>query len=239
MKIEKEELKKQIRKWIRQGYIRPEEIPSIDLYVEQVIRFMDNYLSGYKRGEDDKTLTKTMVNNYTKNSLLPPTENKRYNSDHIVLLILIYYMKNVISISDIRTVLSPLVEDYAVEGKDDNALTELYKNMYELEKRQYFDTEDSILKTLALSEKKVEGEGEEDEYLKNFIFLCLLGYDVFMKRKVMEHIIDSMQAERSRAAEEKKAAEEKAARAKAAKAKTAKPKEKQKPARTGKPQKKE
>ena len=192
MRIEKDELKKQIRKWIRQGYIQPDEIPSIDLYVEQVIRFMDQYLAGYKRGGEDKTLTKTMVNNYTKNELLPPTEKKRYNSDHIIFLILIYYMKSVISIGDIRTVLAPLVKDYEAENKR-YSLTDLYRSMYELEKRQYFDTESSILKTLALSEKNFEDE--EDEYLKNFIFLCLLGYDIFMKRKVMEHIIDSMQEE--------------------------------------------
>ena len=203
MKIDRTELKKQLRKWIRQGYIQPEEIPDIDLYVEQLIRFMDRFLSGYKRSEDDKTLTKTMVNNYTKNELIPPSNNKRYGSDHVILLILIYYMKNVISISDIRTVLEPLVQDYEKGEGRKYSLEEIYKTLYGFEKQQYFNTENSILKTLELAEKN-SGAGE-DEYLNNFLFLCLLGYDIFTKRKMMEHIIDSMREER----EEKPAKEKK------------------------------
>ncbi len=237
MEIIKNDLKKQMRTWIRQGYIQPEEIPNIDLYVEQVIRFMDKYLSGYKRGEDDKTLTKTMVNNYTKNELLPPTDKKRYGSDHVILLILIYYMKNVISISDIRTVLGPLVDTCSQEGKE-GYLTEIYKEMYDLEKHQYFNSENSILKTLDLAQRGMEGK--DDEYLKNLIFLCLLGYDIFVKRKVMEHIIDTMAQEREAAVaeeEKKKEAADKAAKQRTARDKNTKAKAKPAQTRPKRPQK--
>ena len=58
-------------------YIRPEEIPNIDLYMDQVTTFMDKQLASTKRYEDDKILTKTMINNYTKNHLLPPPVKKK------------------------------------------------------------------------------------------------------------------------------------------------------------------
>ena len=72
------------------------DIPSIDLYMDQVTTFMDRHLSGNKRFDDDKILTKTMINNYSKNNLLPPPVKKKYSREHIILLILIYYYKNIL-----------------------------------------------------------------------------------------------------------------------------------------------
>ena len=97
-----DELKNQIGQWLDLGYIAPEDIPSIELYMDQVTTFMDRYLSKNKRTEEDKTLTKTMINNYTKNDLLPPPNKKRYSKEHIILLIYIYYFKNVVTINDIH-----------------------------------------------------------------------------------------------------------------------------------------
>ena len=73
----------------RIDYIKPEDIPNIDLYMDQVTTFMEEQLSSTKRYEDDKILTKTMINNYAKNNLLPPPIKKKYSKEH--LLVLIYY----------------------------------------------------------------------------------------------------------------------------------------------------
>ncbi len=189
MEFGKESLKKQIRELINQGHIQPQDIPSIDLYMEQITTFMDKYLSGYKRDDEDKTLTKTMINNYTKNNLLPPPDKKKYGKEHIIILIYIYYFKNVISISDIKTILSPLIDDCMDEACG-YSLDEVYEKLYKLELRQYFNTESSIIKTLELANSMKE-KGE-DEYISQFMFLSLLGYDIFMKKKLMEKIIDDM-----------------------------------------------
>ena len=83
-------------------YVKPEDIPNIDLYMDQVTTFMDSQLATSKRHEDDKILTKTMINNYAKNDLLPPPEKKKYSKEHVLTLIFIYYFKSILSISDIR-----------------------------------------------------------------------------------------------------------------------------------------
>ena len=57
-------------------YVKPEDIPNIDLYMDQITTFMDSQLADFKRHEDDKILTKTMINNYAKNNLLPPPTRK-------------------------------------------------------------------------------------------------------------------------------------------------------------------
>ena len=74
----------------RVDYIRPGEIPNIDLYMDQVTTFMDKELSSTRRYADDKILTKTMINNYAKNNLLPPPVKKKYSREHVLFLIFIY-----------------------------------------------------------------------------------------------------------------------------------------------------
>ncbi len=77
------------------------DIPQIDLYMDQVTTFMDNGLAQYKRNEADKILTKTMINNYTKAKIFPPPVKKKYSRTHLMLLIMIYHLKSVLSIKDI------------------------------------------------------------------------------------------------------------------------------------------
>ena len=80
-------------------YIKAEDIPDIDLYMDQVTTFMDSRLKNTTRHPDeDKVLTKTMINNYAKNKLLPPPEKKRYSREHILMLIFIYYFNFSIAI---------------------------------------------------------------------------------------------------------------------------------------------
>ena len=81
------------------------EIPDLDLYMDQVITLFENKLSKGKRFDDDKLLTKTMINNYAKDKLLQPITNKKYSRENILLLILIYNLKQSLSISDIKTLL--------------------------------------------------------------------------------------------------------------------------------------
>lgn len=204
MDIKSENLKKQIREEIKLGHIAPEDIPSIELYMDQVTTFMDKYLSQNKRFEEDKTLTKTMINNYSKNNLLPPSDKKRYSKEHIILLIYIYYLKNVVSINDIQTTLGPLIDHYYDNPMASHSLEEIYENLYKLEMKQHFKVENSIVSTFELAESSFPDH--EDSYVKNLTFLSLLGYDIFLKKKMMEKIIDQMAEEQNK---EKEAADAK------------------------------
>ena len=66
----------------RIDYIKPEDIPNIDLYMDQVTTFMEEQLVSTKRYEEDKILTKTMINNYAKNNLLPSPEVCNWAAAH-------------------------------------------------------------------------------------------------------------------------------------------------------------
>ena len=101
-------------------YIQPGDFPSIDLYMDQVTTFMDNHLVHCKRNEEDKILTKTMINNYAKNDLLPPPEKKKYTKDHLLFMVWIYYFKNLLSIGDVQMIMSPLADYYFGKKGDRN-----------------------------------------------------------------------------------------------------------------------
>ena len=77
-------------------YIRSEDIPNIDLYMDQVTSFLNTRLKSTTRNKgEDKILTKTMINNYTKAKVLPPPVKKKYGRMHIMLLIMIFHLKTV------------------------------------------------------------------------------------------------------------------------------------------------
>ena len=114
-------------------YIRPEDIPNIDLYMDQVTTFMEEHLKKTRRHPGDKILTKTMINNYAKNDLLPPPTKKKYSREHMLVLIFIYYFKNLLSITDIQALLKPLTEKYFKNDKD-FGMEEVYKEVFSLEK---------------------------------------------------------------------------------------------------------
>ena len=107
-------------------YVKPEDIPNIGLYMDQVTTFMDSQLQHSKRHDNDKILTKTMINNYAKNDLIPPPEKKKYSKEHVLTLIFIYYFKSILSISDIQSILNPITDRYF--GKEDSYnLEDIYK----------------------------------------------------------------------------------------------------------------
>ena len=178
----------------RIDYIHAEDIPNIDLYMDQVTTLMDSGLSSSKRYEEDKILTKTMINNYAKNNLLPSPEKKRYSKEHLLVLIFIYYFKNILSISDIQTLLGPLTDKY-FRSMDDMDLTAIYNEVFSMEKGQIESLQKELLERYEIAQGTFENAPEEDrDFLKLFSFICLLSFDVYVKKMLIEQMIDELRA---------------------------------------------
>ncbi|MEE1085714.1 MAG: DUF1836 domain-containing protein [Schaedlerella sp.] len=173
-------------------YVHSSEIPNIDLYMDQVTTFMDAHLSSTKRYEDDKILTKTMINNYTKNNLLPPSNKKKYSKEHVLLLILIYYFKSFLSIKDIETFLAPLKNNYfSAEGELD--LTFIYEELFKVQKSQIGPMIEDMKQAFSRSEQTFADVPEKDrETLQTFALLCDLSFDVYIKKMLIERILDDV-----------------------------------------------
>lgn len=172
-------------------YIKTADIPNIPLYMDQVTTFMDSQLSGTKRYDSDKILTKTMINNYAKNDLLPPPLKKKYSKEHLLVLIFIYYFKSFLTITDIQAILNPITNKFF----DDNTsitLEDIYNEVFSLEKEQIAFLKDDLIHKYQLASETFENADQDQEFLKTFSFICLLSFDVYVKKHIIEHLIDQL-----------------------------------------------
>lgn len=176
----------------RIDYVKPDDIPNIELYMDQVTTFMETQLSSTKRHSEDKILTKTMINNYAKNNLLPPPVKKKYSKEHILLLIFVYYFKNLLSIKDIEVLLNPITEKY-FDNHSDMDLTSIYEEICQLEKQRIDTLSEDIEKIHASVLDTFSNADEKDrEYLHLFAFICSLSFDVYVKKLLIEKLIDEL-----------------------------------------------
>ena len=178
----------------RIDYIKLDDIPNIDLYMDQVTTFMEGQLASTKRYDDDKILTKTMINNYTKNNLLPPPVKKKYSREHVLVMIFIYYFKNILSIKDIETLLAPITDKYFHNGSNLN-ITSIYEEVCKQEVSRIDAMQKDVAKAYHQAMESFEQEGikEEDrDYFRLFSFISSLSFDVYVKKLLIEKLINEL-----------------------------------------------
>lgn len=185
-------LKKILRRIREASYVEPEDIPSIELYMDQVTTFMDEHLKNNKRHPSDKALTKTMINNYTKNRLLPAPVKKKYSKEHMLLLLFIYYFKNLLTFSDIENIFKPITNlHFSNKEKSGIDLEDIYKEIIRLNKPDVYELQKDIIRKFKKAGKSFEGaDKEQREQLILFAFICDLAFDVYMKKQIIEQISD-------------------------------------------------
>ena len=192
-------------------HVHAGSLPSLDLYMDQVTGFMEEHLASMKRHPEDKALTKTMINNYAKNKILPPPVGKRYNKNHMLILLLIYYYKSMLSLSDIRTVVDPLAENYfSLHSKP--RLTDIYEEIFSFANGEMQNLVEDLEKKFQTANSSFSEqdpafanlEESEREQLQSFSFLSLLAFDVYLKKQLMEKIVDRMEESQKKRKRKKK-----------------------------------
>ena len=181
---------------------QPDEIPKIDLYMDQVLTFLGERLRRTARKSDaDKLLTKTMVNNYVKNKVMIPPVKKKYGRDHILLLMVIYYMKSFLSIDDIRTIVGPVSEKYArpttksveelVGKRHRYSMTDVYTEIFKYVAEDVERFPGEVEKILDETDNAFIGAPEEDrEMLRRFNVICQLSADIYLRKILIEKLLD-------------------------------------------------
>ena len=188
--MDKNELIEKFKELNLQNQLKLEEIPELDLYMDQVTQLFDSKFNESKRNEEDKALTKTMVNNYAKGKLLMSIKNKKYSKEHLILMSLIYNLKGGLSIGDIKSSLNNIVTTF--ENGEKYPIRELYS----LYLNQYNEDLDDVKKTIEKKFNNIENvvlnekiEGDE-EFQKNFLLLSSFINMSNMYRRMGEKLID-------------------------------------------------
>ena len=181
--------------------VNREDIPRIDLYMDQLTSFMEEHLRPESRGTDkEKGLTKTMVNNYVKNQVLLPPVRKKYSSDHLRLLLFIYYMKSFLSISDISRVIRPVADAYArpttQEAEDPSRpyrLTDVYDEAAGDVRESVQSFREQLRSEVEKAQASFADAPEQDrELLRRFDLLIRLSADIYVRKRCIEKIIDQL-----------------------------------------------
>ena len=81
---------------------RWENLPLIDLYMDQVLSLLEKYLGMFSENTSGKTITSSIINNYVKLGIIPPPVKKKYSREHIAYLLMVCIMKPVMPIAMIK-----------------------------------------------------------------------------------------------------------------------------------------
>jgi hypothetical protein len=191
MEYNKDSLSKLVEDIVGSKEITLVEIPCVDLYMDQVTTFFNEKLESFKRSEEDKILTKTMINNYTKGKILMTAKNKKYTEEHMILLTLIYNLKQSISINDINTVFNSFIDIKAAKSIN-LSLENLYNDFLDIKKVQNSEFEHDIDKDMEFIKGKIRETGkEEGELIELILMILLLINKANMQRRMAEKLIDN------------------------------------------------
>lgn len=198
MAIDLEEINNILNDFCNHDLIQFSDIPDIYLYMDQVTTFFDDKFDYYKRKEEDKIFTKTMINNYTSANILFPSDKKKYNKQHVLILILVYNLKQVLSISDIQKLLSPITVESENGDKDKdkvNDIDNLYSLFMELEKAELEDFNKSFSKKIEMIKENVSLSDSYDkansEKTDLILLVLLLVVQANIRKTIAEKLIDS------------------------------------------------
>lgn len=168
------------------------DIPDIDLYMDQVITLFEKKLQHLKRDDEDKILTKTMINNYAKAKIFPPVKSKKYTKEQIILLTLIYNLKQNLSLTDISTVFNPILQDIQGEEKNLPSVESFYDAFLEIKKAQTEAFEHRFNELMdMIKEKSALQDGKESNVEQLILMVFTLISQANMEKRMAEKIIDN------------------------------------------------
>jgi hypothetical protein len=174
--------------------LKLDEIPNIDLYMDQVIQLFENKFADSKRNDEEKILTKTMINNYAKGKLIFPIKNKKYSKEHLILMSLIYQLKGALSINDIQRTLDGINKRIINE---DIELDSFYNSYLNLSQKNVADFNEDIHERVKdVNEEVSKMEDRNAPYLEQVLMISSLVHMSNLYRKVAEKLVDEIVVEK-------------------------------------------
>lgn len=122
-------IKKTLEDWLNElnnfSFKKYEELPDIDLYMDQVVNFLEKQIKIFQTSSLDKQITSSMINNYVKGEVVAAPISKKYNKEHLASIEEVITLKQVLSIAEVKQILNTRYNDEAVKGDIFNAFNDL------------------------------------------------------------------------------------------------------------------
>lgn len=166
--------------------INPKKMPKIDLYMDQVIQMFEQQYEPFLRTNTEKVMTKTMINNYSKEKLYEPVKKKKYDMNHLMLLSMIYQLKNTLSIADIKKITQNLSVNETIEP---SSLENFYEQLYKMDDFIF----DLVKDDVQVVENKVETLDSLDEQTKRIFYANLFSQMSTYYKQLAEQLVDEVE----------------------------------------------
>lgn len=179
--MKEQELQALVAAAISDADLTGKEIPAIDLYLDQILSLVAEKNKAASPRYRERALTKTMVNNYSKDGLISPITGKKYSYEHIVEILLVYGMKNSLSIGEIKRVLFGVREDCGFDGE---VLSRCYDRFLALKDKNR-QRVGSLVESV-LAEDGLDPQSDEELFLAVLDMLSLSAYLKAVAQEILE-----------------------------------------------------
>lgn len=184
------------------AFIDENEIPELNLYMDQVEKFFNKKFEALDSSELKRSVSKPLINNYTKRHMVARPDGKRYSNDHMVMIAMVIYLKSLFKLEKIEKVMKPLVENH--QSVFDDKIDP--KTLYKIARKVNFGLEekfaDQVDEDLSEIKKQIEDTDiADDELMEIFALILTLTMRAYMEKTLISKLIDTYFVE---AAEENK-----------------------------------
>lgn len=194
---------------VRDADLTSAEIPSIDLYLEQILSLVaDKNKEGSVNA--DRALTKNMINNYSKDGLITPVKGKKYTKEQIVQMLVVYSLKNTLSIEEIKRTMEGI---YAKEDYSGQKLIAAYDKAMAIKQAQKHRCPEIVQQIM--ESEHLDPEDGEDFFVTLLAVASLSVYFRNMAKAMLEEY-PTLPSDEERKAREKEEKKERKAKKKAA-----------------------
>lgn len=186
MNIDKNVLKCSITQWDEniRNYSLPdwEQLPVIDLYMDQVLSLIEQYLSMYYEiNENKKFITASMINNYVKLNIIPSPKKKKYSKEHLAYLLIVCTLKQTLDMATIKKILP--------ESNSGESIKELYSSFVRNQKKSYNYVSENVMK---VANPIIENEGDNPSRMNDLILQVASSANAF---KILSERITNLSSE--------------------------------------------
>ena len=197
--MEEKQLEALIARAVNDADLADTDIPAIDLYLDQILSLVADKNSNASPRYRERALTKTMINNYSKDGLISPITGKKYTKEHIIEMLLVYAMKNTLSISEIKRVLTGARNDCGFTGQE---LTACYRRFLSIKENNRVRMASTV--RALLTEDALHISDDADFFVALLDILSLSAYLKTVAQEMLEaRYTDPDEAERERREREK------------------------------------
>lgn len=202
-----EQMKQIVKEATSDADLTLSEIPKIDLYLDQILSLVSEKNEQGSDRYKERMLTKTMINNYSKEGAILPIKGKKYNRRQVLQILFIYSLKSTLSIGEIKRMFDGA---NTIEEFGEAEFESLYSDFLMMKEHSRKETEkicDAVLEGLSLDTDK------DADYLR--LCLSLVTLSNYLKNVAEEMIAvrfpEPVSEESEDAKEEKPTKAEKAA----------------------------